>query len=125
MAAKLIPAAVLAECIALNVDQVQAAMEHGGAFVKLHTAKFQGMMPGGAFVYECTGEYFLPEYLHPEIPGNYEKELIPQPEFPDYLTNFKIKLSHEKTPLKDYKPESQQMVKRRMLPGNWIICWGA
>lgn len=110
---KLIPAAVLSQCMQLSVVQVQAAMRHGGAEVKLHTAEFLGMMPGGAFVYACTGEYFQAKYTSPD-PGCSHKELVPHT-WPSYLGTFKVKLAQDK------KPGDAE----RMLADGWVVCWGS
>lgn len=121
MAAKLIPAAVLAQCIALTVDQVQAAMEQGGADAKLTSAEFLGMMPGGAFVYACTGESFRRKWKE-----SFEYELIPQ-EFPDYLATFKVKLAYAPKLSEGFKPEATEAIaraKRRQLAEGWAVHWG-
>lgn len=126
MAAKLIPAAVLLQATALTVDQVQAAMESGGAEVKLSEASFQGMMPSGAFVYQCKGTYFRARFTGDTAAGDYSKTLTPAP-FPDYLEKFKVKLVHDPKLLNNIKPEATEAMaraKRRMLADGWAVCWG-
>lgn len=99
-------------------------MEHGGEQVVLRTAVFKGMMPGGAFVYACDGDYFDTKWKSKE---SFEYDLIPAP-YPDYLRTFKVKLAHDPKVLDNIKPEALEAIaraKRRQLADGWVLCWGS
>jgi hypothetical protein len=123
MAKTIIPAQVLVQCMNLSLEQVAAAMEGGGATVSLTSATFKGMMPGGAFVYQCTGDAFRKIYTNPGVPNDFSHTLQNEA-WPDWLAEFKIKVVQEKNHLANYKPESRAKAARRMLDNEFIIAWG-
>lgn len=121
MAKKLIPAQVLMQCMNLSKEQVAAAMEHGGATVSLTSVQFLGMMPGGAFVYKCEGTSFRKVFTSKE-PGDVTYTLENE-EWPDYFSEFKIKVVQEKNHAGNFKPEFQARAKARMLNNDFIVAW--
>lgn len=117
MARTLIPADVVVKAMNLDKSQVAAAMDSGGAVVSLTEVKFQGMMPGGVFVYACEGTSWR------RVWGPDQSFTLESEPWPSYLADFKIKLVRERDHDLNFHPEFQDMARRRMLSQEFILAW--
>jgi len=114
MAANLIPASVISQCMNLSLEQVSATIKSGGAEAVLKSAEFIGMTTSGIFVYKCSGEYFRP---------NYSTDTLDPHPWPAHLAEFRIIVKHNKKFLLDWKPEFRDEAEKRLIDGEFALYW--